>query len=731
MSHLWVQAEHHARNALKVLNKTLLDSQPPNVLSTHSANATSQLFDSIRKVLAASKSDEVNLEDLLGFLDGPMYMENMVEDVKEIFGRRASMSSGELISELRKEDSYKMSLRSMEESIRPIHLATLRTVVANIKDSKNAPLASDLLRGFRETTAAYALIENTGIMEKLSGIIGDPQVDESKEGEDRVVYYEELLSFFVLSQNFTSRQVWASHLRVQCLTILGKSLSSEGKYTEALEKLAEARSIVESNDREDFLSSCFMLMSYSDALVAKAIHRGGDARMQRRRKKKGKLSDAMNFNEKQESGWYKNILNALEMPSLRDADLDLADELLTHYFDIVESCFGVNNLMTAKACCSVACLAVIRERYDEGQELLQKAFDIFRKVEKVDGSTIGIGAASASIGMGRLKMKMKEKEEEEEKKSGEKTSNADEDDDFEVGLSEIKYGAEYYRDIGDDKGLALYNELSKIYEKNARCVDFDVVECLENAAGCAINCFGKNSGAAFSALKKLADKCEEGGDFERAAASYKKALRCGEVVYGIGDSKTRRILKMLKKLRGINKQGNGEELGEANEDTNGGDHRGSQFFVEERKAAAEYLAKEELKLKKKMARKKIRKKKKKKKKTKTSTSEVDDDGGPTDGEAATKGGAEVKAVKAVGAKKKVKKKKKIKKASKTKEVKIDMISGAVSAREGSSSNAEGGSLKGQVELSVSLNGSSVIEKRSITESLKVEEADGSVGHGWN
>ena len=514
-----------------------------------------------------------------------MYMENLIADVKEIYASATGVEQHnfptlKLLAMLREMDGFRFCVRAAERSMRPYQLSLLKMVVAKVENfsakGMAAPSASELVKGFRSNAATFMLVEGTDVMSKLGQIMlthGQEGEDDDDIGDGRLtrVFYEEALAILSLAPAVTSRKTWASHLRVQALTLIGKSLFSSNKFSAALEMFSDARSIVNNQGREDSLSSCAMLSGYSDALVAQATSK---SRSKKKKGGRGKLKDAMDFESPSEEGGEEVV--ALS-PEPADS-LALADELLTHNYDIVESCFGTNSIVTARSCCDVAFLAVVRENYGEGLEFLQKAFDIFRKVESrggggEGGSTIGIGAASTSISMGRVKMKIVEGGGGEEEKEV-------------AGLSEIKYGAEYYRDIGDAKGFALYNELSKIYEKSACCVDYAVVECLENALLCAINTYGKKSPVTFNALKKLADKSEEGGDCERAIAAYKKAYRCGEIVFGREDAKTKRVLKLIRKLSG----GGGEEKKEDQVGSDG--HKGTQHFHEEKKAAAEYLAKE-------------------------------------------------------------------------------------------------------------------------------------------
>ncbi|GMH62294.1 hypothetical protein TrRE_jg12461, partial [Triparma retinervis] len=597
-NHLWVQTSLHAKASLSVLDKDMSDQlEIPNILCKNSATALLHLFDSIRTVFSKCKPDTLVLKDLVTLLEGPAYMENIVSDIKDIESSSATgveqhaFPTSKLVTMLRKMDGYRLCVNAVERSLRPYQLSLLKRVVANVEGLKpeglSAPDASELIKGFRSTNATYTLVEGSEVISKLGQILlshGEDGDDEDEIGTSRLtrVFYEEALSLLALSGSITSRETWASHLRVQALTLIGRSLFSQNKFSGSLDKFAAARKLIDAGGREDCLSSCSMLAGFSDALVAQATIKG-------RKKKKGgrgKLKDAMEFEAPTGKEDGEEAAAAAAATTIT-GNLTLADELLTHNFDIIESCFGTSHIITARACCDVAFLAVVREKYDEGLEFLHKAFEIFRKVEAVGGAaTIGIGAASTSISIGRLKMKM--------------GGGVDE----ESGLSEIKYGAEYYRDVGDAKGYALFNELARIYEKNAGCIDYDAVECLENSVACAVGAYGKTSSVTFFALKKLGDKSEEGGDFERAISAYKKAFRCGEVVFGGGDVRTKRVLRLIRKLKG------GEEKKEeAVGDEDG--HKGSAFFHEEKKAAKEFLAKEEERIKKKAMQGKRRKRKKK------------------------------------------------------------------------------------------------------------------------
>jgi hypothetical protein len=292
--------------------------------------------------------------------------------------------------------------------LRPYQLSLLKRVVANVEGLKpeglSAPDASELIKGFRSTNATYTLVEGSEVISKLGQILLSHGDDEDEIGTSRLtrVFYEEALSLLALSGSITSRETWASHLRVQALTLIGRSLFSQNKFSGSLDKFAAARKLIDAGGREDCLSSCSMLAGFSDALVAQATIKG-------RKKKKGgrgKLKDAMEFEAPTGKEDGEEAAAAAAATTIT-GNLTLADELLTHNFDIIESCFGTSHIITARACCDVAFLAVVREKYDEGLEFLHKAFEIFRKVEAVGGAaTIGIGAASTSISIGRLKMKM-------------------------------------------------------------------------------------------------------------------------------------------------------------------------------------------------------------------------------------------------------------------------------------------------------------------------------------
>ena len=299
-----------------------------------------------------------------------------------------------------------------QRSLRPYQLSLLKKVVANAEELNpeglSAPDASELIKGFRSTNATYILVEGSDVMNRLGQISlshGEEGNDEDENGTERLtrVFYEEALSLLALSGPITSREAWAFHLKFQALTLIGRSLFSQNKFAAALDKFASAKKLVDAGGREDCLSSCSMLRGYSDALVAQATIKG-------RKKKKGgrgKLKDAMEFEAPTAGKEDGEEATAAAAATTITGNLTLADELLTHNFDIIESCFGTSHIITARACCDVAFLAVVREKYDEGLEFLHKAFEIFRKVEAVGGAaTIGIGAASTSISIGRLKMNM-------------------------------------------------------------------------------------------------------------------------------------------------------------------------------------------------------------------------------------------------------------------------------------------------------------------------------------
>ena len=148
---------------------------------------------------------------------------------------------------------------------------------------------------------------------------------------------------------------------------------------------------------EDRLSSCQLFNEYSNCLVKKHLNGrggrdaeekdeeedvrdGGNRAAEKKQKNKGKKKKG-----KKQSRAKEAITASSEgTPSDLD-DLKLADEILTHFMDVTESCFGVNHVCVAKACCDVAFLAVIRQKDIEALDMLRKAFGIYREVESGGG----------------------------------------------------------------------------------------------------------------------------------------------------------------------------------------------------------------------------------------------------------------------------------------------------------------------------------------------------------
>ncbi|GMH82362.1 hypothetical protein TrST_g12562 [Triparma strigata] len=604
-----VQAEAHSRKALETLDQELLKApQPPNVFAKHSATALIFLFDSIRTILNRVKGGgNVPLKDLRELLQDQAFAAGITISVKELEDDAEGpnfhgVDSIELLNMLRGTDGFKSALTAVEESLRPIQVATIKSVVARCERNGgggekeeegakdigecSAPLASDLIKAFKETPSTYCLIESTGIIQGLRRRVEESEEDKaSYQGR---VSYEELLSMLSVDSAVSSRKDWASKMRVDALTLIGSALSSQGKWGRALEKFGEARQIVINAEREDMLSSCRLFSAYSDCLLKKHMEGGGEGSTKKKKKKK-KNRIRENISKSSEGG------PGVVFPSAGVDDLKLADEIMTHCLDIIESCFGVNHVCVAKASCDVAFLAVVRQEDQESLDMLKKAFEIYRTVEGGGGGKgIGVGTASTSVSMGRLRLKNKE--------------------DIEGGLSDIKYGAEYYKSVGDAKALQLYNYVASVYEEQAGCIDYDVVENLKEAAASAALSHGKNSTACFEALRKLGDKCEEGGEFDGSIAAYKKAIGVGQVVFSANDI---RLKKCKKKLAFVVAELKGENLDEGEE------VEGSKFFHAEKLATQEILAAEEERIKKlkeakakeeQKTRKKLKKKKKKKKK---------------------------------------------------------------------------------------------------------------------
>jgi hypothetical protein len=279
--------------------------------------------------------------------------------------------------------------------------------------------------------------------------------------------------------------------------------------------------------------------------------------------------------------------NKFKNPPKPETNLPLADELLTHCHDVAESKFGASHPAVAKACAAVAFLAVLRDEVEEGKSFLDKALGIFKKVE--EGGR-GLGAASVSVSLGRLKLR----------------SEADEDEKDE-GLEDIKFGAEFYLQVGDMKAFSLFTEMAKIHEQRGGCVDFDVVECLENAVKASVACYGEIHPTTLKALKGLGEKSEEGGDFDRSKAALRRALRVAESLYGDGDGK---CLKIKKRIETVGVEEAAGEMGGLDLGGVVEEEEEEDLFKEERGAAKAFLDKE---TKREEERLKVKKKKKKKK----------------------------------------------------------------------------------------------------------------------
>jgi hypothetical protein len=121
---LWVQASLHAKASLSTLDKDLSDTlEIPNMLCRNSATALLHLFDSIRSVLSKCKPDSLALKDLVVLIEGPVYMENIVADIKEIESSATGVEqhgfpTTKLIALLRNMDGYRLCVNSLEVSWR-------------------------------------------------------------------------------------------------------------------------------------------------------------------------------------------------------------------------------------------------------------------------------------------------------------------------------------------------------------------------------------------------------------------------------------------------------------------------------------------------------------------------------------------------------------------------------------------------------------------------------------
>ena len=217
-----------------------------------------------------------------------------------------------------------------------------------------------------------------------------------------------------------------------------------------------------------------------------------------------------------------------------------ADEMLTHAHDVMESAFGRQHSCVALASCSIGHNAVLRKSYEEATTFFEKAFNVYREIAKIESKNMrtrrnkkklgcGLGAASAAISLGRIKLLL-------------------EPDSPEDGLSKLRFGADFYLASKNKLGLGLWKEIAVLHETAANCVDFDVVESLENAAKCASGCYGDYSSQNFKALGVLGEKSEEGGDFERAKRYLSECLSVCEVLYGDNSRQQRGVMKKMARL---------------------------------------------------------------------------------------------------------------------------------------------------------------------------------------
>ena len=238
-----------------------------------------------------------------------------------------------------------------------------------------------------------------------------------------------------------------------------------------------------------------------------------------------------------------------------------------------------------------------------------------------------------SVSLGRLKLREEAGEDEKEE-----------------GLGDIKFGAQYYKETEDTKGFTLYSEMAKIYETRGGCVDYDVVECLENAVECAVLCWGECHPTTVKALKLLGEKCDEGGDFERSKKAFKRALRGAKSLYGEHDP---RIGKIRRRMETVGEE---EEVAVDVEEL-------EDPFLAEKSAAAEFLKQEKVReaVMEEKKTKNVLKKKKLKKRVKKKEE------GEAEGEEKKEEGNEEAEVKVVKKKRKLKRRKKKKKEEEEKE----------------------------------------------------------------
>jgi hypothetical protein len=558
---LHVQAATHAQAALHSLNSLELFPETPEsiknnplqVTGRQNATALLHMFTSISTLHAASPTS-ISFKQLNNLVDSPSTTPSLFQALKSAYGSSPSLSYDDLLTSLRRQRSFQSTVASVEALLRPKHLASLKHSIAasDTPESLSAPEPSALIHKLREDYATHCYIEHSSLLTSLSSRIA--------EGASRVPF-EEVLSLFSLSAIVTDPALDISKQRVEALTILGRALVGQGKISAGIEKLKAAKKETNDKEREDDLTTCDVLAAYGNALIAEwHAHQASE---RSKNSKKSLMSKALEFSndtpanldmslemkedqvmelavspkptkprrmarmtDDGETQWTLQMKeNLFVNPPSPKTNLALADELLTHCHDVLESKFGTNHVSVAKAACAVAFQAVLVDHFEDAKSFLDKALGVYRKVEP-DG--VGLGVASVSVSLGRLKLR---------KASGE--------DEMDEGLADIKFGADYYKNTGNAKGYTLFTEMAKIHEDRSGCVDYDMVECLENAVQCSVACYGENSLMTLKTLKLLGEKCDAGGDFDRSKQAYKRALQCAEVLHGADDVKCVKIKQRL------------------------------------------------------------------------------------------------------------------------------------------------------------------------------------------
>ena len=424
---LHVQAEKHAMDALNYTTLPTITAPPPPTRQSGAARvaATSLLAYFGALHAAADSNGLVTLSKIRKGCPREIYMDSLLGATTAAFQGVETQTLTALVVKVRRDSAFVQSVEAVVGEVEGEVLAALKEVVARADehtheaDSSSSsrdslPSITHLVSSLRSDYVTHARTEGVGLVAALSTRMTSVKAT--------VCAFEELVAIYYLCpgrQNESEyRKLQVSLYQEKLLTILGKSLVGMGKIKKGLETLADAKRLSDEGGREDCLSTCETLSAYGNALVAEwRAKQGGAGNTGAKGGKKGgaRLSKALEFEQQEEekgtvtvekqrrqarqtdfgeTQWTLQMKETkFKNPLKPETDLPLADELLTHCHDIMESSFGRNHALVAKASCAVAFLAVLQDHFEDGKAFLEKAFEVYKIVgEGEEGD--GVGKAS-------------------------------------------------------------------------------------------------------------------------------------------------------------------------------------------------------------------------------------------------------------------------------------------------------------------------------------------------